>query len=251
MNPSRQCKIPVPHRWLPVVMRRTLRGHGLTPLKGVICLSGSPKKFDLSLAALLICACREQRKLAMFEPKTPLILPFMGPFYDRFVQPLAFVVLRVLVGGLLAFEGWPKIVAPFAMTGFVEGLGLYPGWFWSAFLAAIQFVGGLMIMVGFLTRPAALANGLMLLVTLWFHLENPYGAALLSPEGMTSLADNQALFTADGLRNFGADGGAKFLSQVQSKAEGFSALWAVGALFFAAFGGGPLSVDRTLLKKEF
>jgi putative oxidoreductase len=47
------------------------------------------------------------------------------------------------------------------------------------------------------------------------------------------------------------DGGAFFLRQVQHKAEFLSAIWAVGVLLFAAYGGGPLSVDRNILKKEF
>ncbi|HHX89820.1 MAG TPA: DoxX family protein [Paracoccus sp.] len=185
------------------------------------------------------------------DRKTPLILPFMGPFYDRVAQPLAIIGLRILVGGMLVMEGWPKITAPFAMAGFTESLGLYPGWLWSVALAVLQFGGGLLILLGFLARPAALANAVMLAVTYWFHVTHPYGAAILSPDGMSALAANAALFTADGLRNIGADGGAMFLHQVQFKAEGFSALWTVAALVIAAFGAGPLSVDRTILKREF
>lgn len=185
------------------------------------------------------------------QGRSALILPVMEPFYRRFAQPLAHVVLRVLVGGMLVIEGWPKIQAPFAMTGFTESIGLSPGWLWSAVLAVLQFAGGLMIMAGLLTRPVALANGLMLAVTYWFHATHPYGAAILSPEGMAALAENAALFTEDGLRNLGEDGGARFLHLVQFKAEGFSALWTVAALFLAAWGAGPLSVDRSILKREF
>ncbi|TRW98676.1 DoxX family protein [Paracoccus sp. M683] len=188
----------------------------------------------------------------MPNSNTPLILPFMGPFYDRLAKPLAFVGLRLVVGWLLILEGWPKILAPFAMAGFTEGLGLYPGWLWSAVLAVMQFAGGVLILTGFLTRPAALANGIMLAVTYWFHLTHPYGDLALTQEGIAAAqAAGQALFTEDGLRNLAADGGATFLHQVQFKAEGLSALWTVAALFLAAFGAGPLSVDRTILKREF
>lgn len=185
------------------------------------------------------------------KTKTELILPFMGPFYDRVAQPLAYLGLRLAVGGLLVIEGWPKIQNPSGMSGFVESIGFHPGWLWSTLLAALQFIGGLMIIAGFLTRPAALANAVMLAVTLWFHISHPYGDLLLSSQGMAALAAQQAMFTPDGLRNLAADGGAAFLHQVQFKAEGFSALWTVAALCLAAFGGGPLSVDRNLLKKEF
>ncbi|MBC9247463.1 DoxX family protein [Paracoccus sp. 11-3] len=188
----------------------------------------------------------------MKDADTALILPFMGPFYDRFAKPLAFVGLRLVVGWLLVVEGWPKIQDPFGMAGFTEALGLYPGRFWSAVLAVLQFGGGLLILVGFLTRPAALANGVMLAVTYWFHLTHPYGDLALTQEGISAAqVAGQTLFTADGIRNLAADGGAVFLHQVQFKAEGLSAIWTVATLFLAAFGAGPLSVDRTLLKREF
>ncbi|MBB6356525.1 DoxX family protein [Aminobacter aganoensis] len=186
------------------------------------------------------------------QSATKLVLPGMGRFYGHVAQPFAFLGLRLVVGAMLVIEGWPKIQSPFAMAGFTEAIGFYPGWFWSAVLAALQFVGGLMILAGFLTRPVALANALMLAVTFWFHWSNPYGAMALTQEGIVAAqAAGQALFTADGIRNLAADGGAMFLHQVQFKAEGLSALWTVAALFLAAFGAGPLSVDRTLLKREF
>ena len=109
-----------------------------------------------------------------------------------------------------------------------------------------------MLAAGFLVRPIALANGVMLAVTLWFHLTHPYGAAMLTPQGMAALlAGTAPYFTAEGLVNLANDGDAQFLHMVQFKAEGLSALWSVAALFFAAFGAGPLSVDRTLFKREF
>ncbi|MBN8629274.1 MAG: DoxX family protein [Rhodobacterales bacterium] len=186
------------------------------------------------------------------QQKTPLILPFMGPFYDRVAAPLSHLGLRVLVGAMLIIEGWPKIQAPFAMAGFTESLGMYPGWFWSLVLAVLQFVGGVMILAGFLTRPMALANGVMLAVTFWFHWAFPYGDLALTPEGIAAAqAAGQTLFTEDGLRNLASDGGAVFLHQVQFKAEGLSALWTVAALFLAAWGAGPLSVDRSILNREF
>ncbi|WP_322867426.1 DoxX family protein [Aquicoccus sp. G2-2] len=184
--------------------------------------------------------------------ETKLIIPALGGFYDRAAQPLAHLGLRLLVGAMLMIEGWPKIQAPFAMAGFTESLGMSPGWFWSAVLAVMQFGGGALIVAGLLTRPAALANAAMLAITFWFHWTHPYGELALTPEGIASAqAAGQTLFTDAGLRNLAADGGAMFLHQVQFKAEGFSALWAVAALFLAAFGAGPLSVDRTILKREF
>lgn len=187
------------------------------------------------------------------DQETRLILPVFRPFYQKFAEPLAWVVLRVLTGAMLMIEGWPKIQAPFAMTGFTESLGLWPAGFWSLALAVLQFGGGIMLMLGLYTRPVALASGVMLAVTLWYHLAHPYGTALLTPEGIATFPEQTALFTADAgnsMVNLGRDGGARFLHQVQTKANFLSALWTVAALFFAAFGGGRMSLDR-LIGKEF
>jgi len=180
-----------------------------------------------------------------------LIIPPLGAFYEYFAQPLSWLILRVFVGGALILEGWPKIVAPFAQSGFVEGIGFYPGWFWSPLLAAMQFFGGMAILVGLLTRPVALANAVMLAITWWFHHAHPYGDAFLTQAGIDALkAGGNELFTAAGMQRL-ADGGGAFLTQVQEKAEFLSAIWTVGVLLFAGYGGGPLSVDRNLLGKEF
>lgn len=180
-----------------------------------------------------------------------LIIPSVSAFYDRIARPLSWLILRVFVGGALILEGWPKIVAPFAQTGFVESIGFHPGWFWSPLLAAIQFFGGIAIMIGFLTRPIALANAVMLAITWWFHATHPYGDAFLTSAGIEALKNGgEMIYTPDGMRRL-ADGGAVFLHQVQAKAEFLSAIWAVATLLFAGYGGGPVSVDRNLLKKEF
>ncbi|MEP3438129.1 MAG: DoxX family protein [Hoeflea sp.] len=182
--------------------------------------------------------------------KDELYLPFLGKFYEGVAQPMAWSLFRLAVGGALVLEGWPKIVAPFAQSGFVEGLGFAPGWFWSPALAAMQFFGGMLIAVGLFTRPVALANGIMLAITLWFHYSHPYGDAFLTQAGVDALKAGGDLFTPEGLARLG-DGGTRFLHQVQSKAELNSLFWAGGAFLFAAFGGGYLSLDRLLFKKQF
>lgn len=178
------------------------------------------------------------------------IIPPLGRFYEAFAQPASWLILRVAVGGALAIEGWAKIVAPFAQTGFVESIGFYPGWLWSPLLAAMQFFGGIAIAIGLLTRPIALANAVMLAITYWFHVTHPYGDAFLTPAGIEALnAAGQTLFTPAAAAQL-ADGGARFLHQVQDKADFLSAIWTVATLLFAGYGGGPVSVDR-VLKKEF
>jgi putative oxidoreductase len=179
-----------------------------------------------------------------------MILPFMRGFYEHVAEPLAWAGCRVIFGLALVYEGWPKITAPFAQIGFLESLNFHPGWFWSPFLAALQFFGGMMIAAGLLTRPIALANTVMLAVTLWFHWAHPYGDAYLTAEGVALLKSQGATyFTPAALARLG-DSGTFFLHQVQDKAMLASLFWTVGVGFYAAFGGGAWSLDR-LLKKEF
>lgn len=178
------------------------------------------------------------------------IFPALGGFYDKLAQPFTWLLLRVLVGGVLVIEGWPKILSPMAMTGFVESIGFYPGVFWSPLLAALQFFGGVAVLLGLLTRPIALANAIMLAITCWFHATHPYGDVFLTQAGIEALAaDGQTLFTPEGARSL-VNGGTRFLHQVQDKAVFFSAIWAAAMLLFAGFGGGVFSLDRVIIKKE-
>ena len=183
-------------------------------------------------------------------PRERMILPFMTKFYDDFAVPYGWALFRVAIGAGLVVSGWPKIIAPMAQTGFVESIGLAPGWFFSPLLAAMQFFGGMMIMVGFLTRPIALANAVMLLITLWYHWSHPYPSMFLTPEGLNYLKAHTDLLTAGGQSSLLGDGGAGFGARVQEKAIYASLYWAGGAALIAAFGGGYLSVDRKL-SKEF
>lgn len=182
--------------------------------------------------------------------KSPLYLPFLSGFYEHFAQLLAWVAFRAVIGGMLMIEGYPKIMAPMAQVGFVENLGFHPGWLFSPLLAGMQFFGGALIALGLFTRPAALGNGVMLAITLWFHFAFPYGHAFLTDQGIAALKGGSEFFTPAGVKRL-ADGGALFLEQVQTKAELASLFWMGGALFFAAFGGGQWSVDRNIIKREF
>lgn len=187
-------------------------------------------------------------------PKDRLFLPFLSNFYANFAQPVGWLAFRIIIGGLFAVEGWAKIQHPLAQTGFVEMIGFAPGWFFSPLLAFVNFFGGLFIIFGFLTRPAAFASAVILAITYWFHVTHPYGDAFLTQEGIAYLAEHKDLLTASGQRQLLSDGGAAFLAGptgVQLKAEWNSLFWAAGAAIIAAFGGGAYSIDRTFMRKEF
>ena len=83
------------------------------------------------------------------EPKP--LLPQLKPFYD-FVVPLSWPVIRIACGWNLAVHGWGKVtrgpsayVKAFADFGFDSIF-----WVWSAL--AIEFVGGIALMLGLFTR---------------------------------------------------------------------------------------------------
>ncbi|MCZ0960600.1 DoxX family protein [Paracoccus benzoatiresistens] len=137
---------------------------------------------------------------------TPYVIPKLQGLYAT-LAPLTVLYMRVIAGAAFMVHGWPKILDPMARIGMVEGLGFHPGWFWAPLLAATEFFGGLMLVLGLLTRPAAFACSIVLCVTTWFHW-------VVQAEGF---------------------GGAET-----------SLLWLSITLYFVAHGGGRFSVDRAI-----
>jgi putative oxidoreductase len=139
-----------------------------------------------------------------------LIIPAMGGIYAS-LREGAETLLRLIAGLALVTHGAGKIGDPFGAAGMVEGLGFYPGAFWSLMLALTEFVGGILIAIGLLTRPASFAAMFVLLVTVYVHWI---------------------------LRGEGYSGAEK------------SILWAAIFFYFAIRGGNRHSVDAKL-GKEF
>ena len=103
----------------------------------------------------------------------------------------ALLVIRVGFGIIFMFHGWPKI------TGGVEtwtwlggamgniGLGFAPA-FWGFLAAIAEFVGGLFLILGLLTRPfAAMMLFTMIMATI-MHVANndPQSAILHTTKGI-------------------------------------------------------------------
>ncbi|MCF3638961.1 DoxX family protein [Rhizobium sp. TRM95111] len=135
-----------------------------------------------------------------------LIVPALGRLYATLGES-AETLMRLAAGLLLATHGYGKILDPFGASGMVESLGFYPGVFWSPLLAATEFFGGILIAIGLLTRPAAVAATIVLAVTIYFH----------------GIAQGQGLAGAEK-----------------------SILWATITLFFAIRGANSQSVDARL-----
>ncbi|HTK94252.1 MAG TPA: DoxX family protein [Terriglobales bacterium] len=86
-------------------------------------------------------------------------------FLDR-LQPLGLLVLRVTLGAIMVAHGYSKVFGGLqGFAGFVGSLGL--PW-WLGYVAAFaEFVGGLFLIFGILTRWAALTICVEMLVALW------------------------------------------------------------------------------------
>lgn len=140
--------------------------------------------------------------------RSRLMVPALAPVYGSGYVTVE-TILRVVAGVLLVTHGYGKILNPMGTVGMVEGLGFYPGVFWSPLLAATEFFGGILVAIGLFTRPAAVAATIVLLVTVYFH----------------------GIVQAQGLA-----GAEK------------SILWAAIFLFFAFRGGNAQSVDARLKK---
>ena len=128
---------------------------------------------------------------------------------DR-LQPLALLVMRLALGGIMLAHGYHKVFGGLHHHAqFVAGLGL-PGWlgYVSSFT---EFLGGLLLLAGFFTRIAAFAVFLDLAVAIWkVHLHNGF---IGSPER-----------------------------------PGYELALAASALAFALIflGGGPIAIDHVL-----
>jgi len=78
-------------------------------------------------------------------------------FYDGGVglpASIGLLLLRLVVGSAFVLHGWPKIQAPFSWMP--PQMGSVPG-ILQAVAALSEFGGGIALVLGLLTRPAALA----------------------------------------------------------------------------------------------
>lgn len=106
----------------------------------------------------------------------------MLQMYPRlFTQPwmthLVPTTLRVLVGVMMIYHGTPKVFE--GTSGLSEALasrGWPLPWLLGVLTAYTEFAGGILLTVGFLTRPVAVAMAvLFFIITFVFHGGDPFG----------------------------------------------------------------------------
>lgn len=99
---------------------------------------------------------------------------------DR-VGVLAYPLMRVTTGLLLMPHGAQKLFGWFGGYGlsgtgmyFGDTLGLQPGYLFALLAGLVEFFGGLALVLGLLTRPAAAAVAVLLAVALSVHVPNGF-----------------------------------------------------------------------------
>ena len=140
------------------------------------------------------------------------IIPFLTPLWAALTEP-AYALLRFTAGAFLVPHGLWKL---FGITGsqeemlaFFQGIGIEPAFPLMIAVGLVEVIGGALIAVGLLTRPAALAaTATTATAALYFHLQHGF--------------------------------------YVDTGGVEFSALWAIALLYIGVRGGGAISLDRAI-----
>lgn len=156
------------------------------------------------------------------EPSPPSrprrIIPTLGSIYEA-LSPVAVPMIRLTAGLLLVPHGSQKLFGWFGGKGmeataqFFASAGFEPGYFWALLVALTEFVGGLFLALGFLTRPAAAAIATFMAVA------------------VTQIHWPNGFFWTD-------------------KGFEYPLMWGIVALAFVILGGGRYSIDA-LIGREF
>jgi putative oxidoreductase len=86
--------------------------------------------------------------------------------------------LRVPVGLVLAAHGSQKLFGWFGGYGlegtgqWMASIGFEPGYLMALLAGSAEFFGGLALVLGFITRPAALVTAFTMMMALTFHFKN-------------------------------------------------------------------------------
>lgn len=100
------------------------------------------------------------------------------------MEDIALLVLRLVLGGVFVAHGAQKLFGSFGgpgiegTAGFHEQIGIKPARPMAILAGLAEFVGGILVIAGFLTPLAALALVVVMIVAiLKVHLENGFFAA--------------------------------------------------------------------------
>ena len=145
--------------------------------------------------------------------------------------PRAVVLIRLLVGGVFLAEGVQKFLYPDALgAGRFAKIGIPWPAFTGPFVGAVETIGGILLIVGFLTRPAAA----LLLADIT--------VAILSTKIPILLGHAYGPFSLPKLDRYG------FWSFLHESRTDFC-MW-LGSLFLILVGAGSASLDAAIQRRQ-
>jgi putative oxidoreductase len=145
--------------------------------------------------------------------------------------PRAVVLIRLLVGGVFLAEGVQKFLYPDALgAGRFAKIGIPWPAFTGPFVGALETIGGILLIVGFLTRPAAA----LLLADIT--------VAILSTKIPILLGHAYGPFSLPKLDRYG------FWSFLHESRTDFC-MW-LGSLFLILVGAGSASLDAAIQRRQ-
>lgn len=94
-------------------------------------------------------------------------------------QSISTLPLRLVAGLLFIAHGGQKLFAWFGGYGlegtgqWMESIGLAPGYLMALMAGSVEFFGGLLLLIGFLTRPTSFVLAFTMIVAIFTaHIEN-------------------------------------------------------------------------------
>jgi putative oxidoreductase len=72
--------------------------------------------------------------------------------------------VRVILGIVMIYYGWPKIKDLKSNAGDFNKMGFRPGIFWGSITALLEFAGGIAMLVGFFAEIVAALFGIQMIV---------------------------------------------------------------------------------------
>lgn len=83
----------------------------------------------------------------------------------------ALVLLRLVLGLIFIAHGWPKLKDLKTTQANFDGMGFKPGRLWGTLVALVEFVGGILFILGLFTQAAAFILAIEFIVIIIWKLK--------------------------------------------------------------------------------
>jgi len=87
----------------------------------------------------------------------------------------AILVMRLALGLIFIAHGWRKLSGFSGTIKWLASEGFLPGWFWGTLVTFTELIGGILILVGLFTQPAALILVVNMMVAFLWNFKKGSG----------------------------------------------------------------------------